>query len=89
MRGPTDLLAASTLMLSGALLPWDYLSSLRPPLEFAFFALDDTVPWVVDVPLMVFRRRHEKVSSSRTRVTALDGARVEEEQQTSRTPPGQ
>jgi D-aspartate ligase len=53
VRMVTDLLAAAGEIRRGHLSPCAYLRSLLGPLEFAVFAVDDPLPALVDVPLLV------------------------------------
>jgi D-aspartate ligase len=53
VRFPTDFAAALQLFRHGALSPWEYLASLKGPLEPAVFALDDPLPALMDVPIMM------------------------------------
>lgn len=56
----TDLLAFASAMRVGMMGPLDLLLSYRPPLERAIFALDDPLPVVADLPLMLWRGWHER-----------------------------
>ena len=47
--GARDLVAAVLEMQRGTLHPSDYLRSLRPPLEFGLFSLDDPLPAVAAI----------------------------------------
>ena len=50
-----DLVAAVHEMLAGRLAPAAYLRSLKGPLTFAAFALDDPLPGLVELPLALWR----------------------------------
>ncbi len=53
MHASRDIVAACQEMRAGTLSPASYLKSLRGPLEFAAFAMDDPVPGIVDLPLVL------------------------------------
>jgi D-aspartate ligase len=65
-----DLVAAMQEMAAGALSPADYVRSLRRPMTFAAFAVDDIVPGIVDLPLIGWR-----MLTKRLPVKARDYAR--------------
>ena len=50
-----DIVAAGDEMLRGRLTPAAWLRSLRRPLTFAAFALDDPLPGLVELPLALWR----------------------------------
>jgi predicted ATP-grasp superfamily ATP-dependent carboligase len=50
-----DAVAAVQAMLAGRLSPRDYLGSLKAPLAFSAFALDDPLPGLVELPLALTR----------------------------------
>ncbi len=50
-----DVVAAAHEMLRGRLTPAAWLRSLRRPLTFAAFALDDPLPGLVELPLALWR----------------------------------
>jgi len=50
-----DVIAACQEIRRGTLSPAEYFKSLRGPLEFAVFALDDPLPGCVDLPLLACR----------------------------------
>lgn len=55
-----DLMVAIKDIRSGKQTPWQYLASLRGPIEFAIFALDDPLPGFVELPLLLrlaFKRK--------------------------------
>ena len=52
IRMTTDLPAALGEFSRGNLSLSGYLKSFRPPLEFAVFARDDPMPWLLEVPLL-------------------------------------
>lgn len=54
IRMTTDLQAVVSELRSGCLTPRSYLSSLGGTLEFAIFALDDPLPALLDVPLLLY-----------------------------------
>ena len=69
----TDLPAAAAEVRCGRLSILEYLNSLRSPLEFAVFAVDDALPALLDIPFLAwlaFKRRlrsphaHRKGSGS-------------------------
>jgi predicted ATP-grasp superfamily ATP-dependent carboligase len=55
VRMITDIPAGVTEIRHGRLSPRGYLSSLRPPLEFAVFATDDPLPALVELPSFLNR----------------------------------
>jgi D-aspartate ligase len=55
MHAARDLASASHLMMRGTLTPVGYLRSLRLPITFAAFALDDLLPGLVDLPMTLYR----------------------------------
>jgi predicted ATP-grasp superfamily ATP-dependent carboligase/cation diffusion facilitator CzcD-associated flavoprotein CzcO len=71
MRMTTDLSPALGEILGGRLSPAAYLSSFRPPVESAIFALDDPCPGLLELPLMAYllaRRRLRGKASPTARV---------------------
>ena len=54
MRMVTDLPAAITEICNGKLSPTSYLRSFRGPIESAIYALDDPMPWLLEIPLLTF-----------------------------------
>ena len=52
IRMTTDLPAVLGEFFRGNLSIAGYLRSFRPPLEFAVFARDDLLPWLLEVPLL-------------------------------------
>jgi predicted ATP-grasp superfamily ATP-dependent carboligase len=55
MHVSRDLAAAHRQILAGTLSPLTYLKSLRRPLEFAAFAMDDPLPALLDLPMAAWR----------------------------------
>jgi D-aspartate ligase len=55
VRMATDIPTAITEIRRRRLSPWAYLSSLRPPLEFAVLAVDDPVPALAEMSSLVQR----------------------------------
>lgn len=55
MHASRDVVAAAHEMLRGRLTPAAWLGSLRRPLTFAAFALDDPLPGLVELPLALWR----------------------------------
>lgn len=55
MHASRDVVAAAHEMLRGRLTPVAWLRSLRRPLTFAAFALDDPLPGLVELPLALWR----------------------------------
>jgi D-aspartate ligase len=58
----TDLRAAAAEVRCGRLSILEYLNSLRSPLEFAVFAVDDALPALLDIPFLVwlhFKRKRQ------------------------------
>jgi predicted ATP-grasp superfamily ATP-dependent carboligase len=55
MHASRDVVAAAHEMLLGRLTPVAWLRSLRRPLTFAAFALDDPLPGLVELPLALWR----------------------------------
>jgi D-aspartate ligase len=55
MHASRDAIAALEEMLAGRLAPRDYLASLKLPLAFSAFALDDPLPGLCELPLALFR----------------------------------
>ena len=55
MHTARDLASASHSMMRGTLTPAGYLRSLRLPITFAAFALDDLLPGLVDLPITIYR----------------------------------
>jgi predicted ATP-grasp superfamily ATP-dependent carboligase len=55
MHTSRDAVAATQEMLRGRLTPAAYVRSLRRPLVFAAFALDDPVPGLLELPLALWR----------------------------------
>jgi D-aspartate ligase len=53
--GARDLMAALLQIRQGTLRPSDYFRSLRPPLEFGLFSLDDPMPALAAIPKLVHR----------------------------------
>jgi D-aspartate ligase len=54
----TDLPAVADEFRRGVLSPGAYVRSLRGPLEFAIFALDDPLPAILDLPLLGYLAWH-------------------------------
>lgn len=54
IRGVTDLPVAVQEIRQGRLSLWDYLRSLRGPVEYAVLAADDPVPGLLEVPLVSY-----------------------------------
>jgi D-aspartate ligase len=55
VRMATDIPSALTEMKGGRLTPRTYLASLRRPLEFAVFAVDDPIPALIEGPALIGR----------------------------------
>jgi D-aspartate ligase len=55
MHFSRDAVAAIQEMWAGTLSPMQYLKSLCAPIEFAAFAMDDPLPGVIDLPLVLHR----------------------------------
>jgi predicted ATP-grasp superfamily ATP-dependent carboligase len=55
MHASRDVVAAAHEMLRGTLTPMAWLRSLRRPITFAAFALDDPLPGLVELPLALWR----------------------------------
>jgi predicted ATP-grasp superfamily ATP-dependent carboligase len=55
VRMSTDILSAMIHMLQGRLSPQAYARSLRGPIEYAMFASDDPLPWLLDLPILALR----------------------------------
>jgi D-aspartate ligase len=64
MHASRDIVAACQEIAAGHLAPRDYLASLRGPLQFAAFAVDDPVPGVLDVPLSLGRLFTKRVPAA-------------------------
>ena len=62
MRMTGDVHAAIEQIRRGVISPADYLRSLRPPLVSAMFALDDPLPGLLEIPLMLYRRWNRRES---------------------------
>ncbi len=82
IRMATDLLAASAGIRSGHLSPLAYLQSLRGPIESAVFAVDDPLPGLLELPLLVYqewkqRRRYGRVQSSSHSLESRSGSELE------------
>lgn len=60
----TDLQAAATEVRDGHLSIFEYLNSLRSPLEFAVFAVDDALPALLDIPFLAWLALKRKLQSS-------------------------
>ena len=65
VRMSTDLPTVAGEVLNRRLSLGDYARSLRSPLEFAIFAVDDPLPAVVDVPLLIHRSWKRNVALRR------------------------
>jgi predicted ATP-grasp superfamily ATP-dependent carboligase len=76
VRMATDLLAASAEIRQGRLSPLAYARSLRPPVEYAVFAMDDPRPLASAVPSLFSRmlRRAPTLLRKRRLRTARDGS---------------
>jgi predicted ATP-grasp superfamily ATP-dependent carboligase len=55
VRELTDLQVAASEIWRGNLTLFDYLRSICPPVELAMFALDDPMPAVCDVPILLYQ----------------------------------
>ena len=55
MHFERDLVTACHQILAGTLSPVEYLRSFRMPLTFAAFTMDDPLPGIIDVPLLMSR----------------------------------
>jgi len=55
MHTPRDLVAAAHEMFAKRLSPIRYLRSLKPPMTFAALALDDPLPGLIELPLVLWR----------------------------------
>ncbi|HUI98134.1 MAG TPA: ATP-grasp domain-containing protein [Xanthobacteraceae bacterium] len=55
MHASRDAIAAIEELLAGRLRPRDYLASLKVPLAFSAFALDDPLPGLIELPLALLR----------------------------------
>lgn len=78
MRGLVDVPAALLGVRAGTLSLQSYLAGLRPPLEWALFAPDDPLPWLLDAPLMLMRRHRLRpvrtpARRERERLDRVDG----------------
>jgi D-aspartate ligase len=62
MRMTGDVRAAIEQIRRGVISPADYLRSLRLPLVSAMFALDDPLPGLLEIPLMLYRRWNRRES---------------------------
>jgi predicted ATP-grasp superfamily ATP-dependent carboligase len=54
VRALTDVPTAIGAILAGQLSIFEYLASLRPPIELAVFALDDPLPALLEVPASAY-----------------------------------
>src|SRR5258707_23732 len=54
VRALTDVPTALGAVRRGELSPFDYLWSLRPPIECAVFALDDPLPALLEIPATAY-----------------------------------
>jgi D-aspartate ligase len=70
MRMTTDLPAAMREIMRGRISVASYLRSLRPPLEFAVFAVDDPIPFLLEVPLLLMARSAQRLHEFRRGATA-------------------
>jgi predicted ATP-grasp superfamily ATP-dependent carboligase len=61
IRMSGDMRAVFQEILAGTFSPVKYLNSLRTPLSFSMFAIDDPLPGLLQLPYKVFRRvwKHE------------------------------
>lgn len=55
MHAARDLVTAMQQMMRGTLTPAGYLRSLRLPITFAAFAIDDPLPGFIELPLTLYR----------------------------------
>ncbi|MFB3814492.1 MAG: ATP-grasp domain-containing protein [Terriglobales bacterium] len=65
VRMLTDLPAAARELVNGATGPLEYLQTLRPPIATAIFAIDDPLPFLAEVPLMIWSRISHKLNTTR------------------------
>jgi predicted ATP-grasp superfamily ATP-dependent carboligase len=79
MHASRDAIAAVEEMLAGRLAPRDYLASLRTPLAFSAFSLDDPLPGLCELPLALFRAATHRLPivlrDFFSRILLADGAR--------------
>jgi D-aspartate ligase len=61
-----DLRIAIEEILGGQLSCWDYLRSIRGPLESALFSWDDPLPGLLDLPLFAYAAGKRFFQSSHT-----------------------
>jgi len=90
MHASRDAVAAVAEMLAGRLTPRDYLGSLKRPLTFSAFALDDPLPGLVELPLALFRAATRRLPivlrDFCSRIVLGDGPRVPTRDASAATP---
>jgi predicted ATP-grasp superfamily ATP-dependent carboligase len=69
MRASTDLPTCALELAARRMAPRDYLRSLRRPLERAMFSLDDPLPGLLDMPLLLASMLRRRLRSLRRRGT--------------------
>jgi D-aspartate ligase len=69
VRMTTDLPAAAREIISGRTSVSSYLRSLRAPIEHAVMALDDPMPFLLEVPMLSLAKLMERLEELRHRVS--------------------